>query len=48
MHKSLITLSVLACAAALAGCASFSADGGRDRVNQLVKERGGPAPSTSY
>jgi outer membrane protein TolC len=47
MHKSLITLSVLACAAALAGCASFSADGGRDRVNQLVKERGGPAPSTS-
>ena len=37
----------LACAAliaTLAGCATFSADGGRDGVRKLVQERGGQAP----
>jgi hypothetical protein len=36
---------MLACAVVLAGCASFSADGGFDRVAQLTKERTGHAPA---
>jgi outer membrane protein TolC len=45
MQRPITYLGALACAALLAGCASFSADGGQDRVRQLVQERGGPAPA---
>lgn len=34
---------ILMLALALGGCASFSADGGKAAVHQLVQERGGPA-----
>ena len=45
MRRALARAAMLACAVALAGCASFSADGGFGRVTQLTKERTGHAPA---
>ncbi len=47
MKRPTYYLGALGCAALLSGlggCASFSADGGQQRVRELVQERGGSAP----